>query len=253
MWKKVKLNLQSHLQISKFIHQLNLQTIFIPGTHGELIKNPEGAYSQLVRLQEGAKESKDSQAMEADLLETSLDIDKPISRSSSQRQSIRRSISRGSSGSQHSFTLTSFAFGVPGPINIHENEETEQNIETKEKPQEVSLVQLARLNKPELPVLLLGAVAAVVHGMVFPVFGLLLSKAIRMFYEPPQELRKDSKYWAVVYVLMGCITLVALPAQNSLFGIAGGKLIERIRSMTFEKVVHQEISWFDDSANSRCV
>lgn len=28
--------------------------------------------------------------------------------------------------------------------------------------------------------------------------------------------------------------------------IAGGKLVERIRSLTFAKVVHQEISWFDD-------
>ncbi|CAA3029423.1 ABC transporter B family member 9-like [Olea europaea subsp. europaea] len=32
--------------------------------------------------------------------------------------------------------------------------------------------------------------------------------------------------------------------QNSIFGIAGGKLIQRIRSFSFKKVVHQEISWF---------
>jgi len=38
--------------------------------------------------------------------------------------------------------------------------------------------------------------------------------------------------------------------QNYLFGIAGGKLIERIRSMAFNKVVHQEISWFDHPSNS---
>ncbi|MCI16475.1 ABC transporter B family member 9-like, partial [Trifolium medium] len=37
---------------------------------------------------------------------------------------------------------------------------------------------------------------------------------------------------------------------NYFFGIAGGKLIERIRSLTFEKIVHQEIRWFDDPANS---
>ncbi|PQQ01602.1 hypothetical protein Pyn_33202 [Prunus yedoensis var. nudiflora] len=51
-----------------------------------------------------------------------------------------------------------------------------------------------------------------------------------MFYEPHNELRKDSKKWAGVYV--------------------GGKLVERIRSLTFEKVVYQQISWFDDPANS---
>jgi ATP-binding cassette subfamily B (MDR/TAP) protein 1 len=85
------------------------------------------------------------------------------------------------------------------------------------------------------------------------VFGLLLSKAINMFYEPPKEIRKDSKFWAVLYLGLGFITFAALPLQYYLFGIAGGKLIERIRSKTFEKVVHQEISWFDDPTNSRCV
>lgn len=34
--------------------------------------------------------------------------------------------------------------------------------------------------------------------------------------------------------------------QNYFFGMAGSKLIRRMRSLTFQKVVHQEISWFDD-------
>ncbi|KAJ7954439.1 ABC transporter B family protein [Quillaja saponaria] len=71
-----------------------------------------------------------------------------------------------------------------------------------------------------------------------------------MFYEPPAQLWKDSKFWAFIYVGLGCVTLVALSVQNYFFGIAGGKLIKRIRSLSFEKIVHQEISWFDDPANS---
>ncbi|KAF2282798.1 hypothetical protein GH714_043089 [Hevea brasiliensis] len=110
--------------------------------------------------------------------------------------------------------------------------------------------RLAHLNKPELPILLLGAIAAAIHGTVFPAFGVLLSTAIKVFYEPPNELKKDSKFWAAVYVGIGFIALLSISVQNYFFGIAGGKLIERIRSMTFEKVVHQEISWFDDPANS---
>ncbi|KAJ6424094.1 hypothetical protein OIU84_024967 [Salix udensis] len=112
--------------------------------------------------------------------------------------------------------------GMPSPTSVHDDE-FEQNIERNVKPEEVSFKRLAYLNKPELPVLFLGTVAAVIHGVIFPVFGLLLSKAINMFYEPPKEIRKDSKFWAVLYLGLGFVTFAALPLQYYLFGIAGGK------------------------------
>ncbi|KDP21188.1 hypothetical protein JCGZ_21659 [Jatropha curcas] len=225
---------------------VHLGKIVEQGNHEELIQNPEGAYSQLIRLQEGAKESEQSQHSDSDASETSPIID----RSGSQRHSMQRSISRVSSGSRHSFTISSVGLGVPGDVNILEIEDCEEDSKGKKKAEQVPMRRLAYLNKPELPILLLGTLAAVVHGVVFPIFGLLISTAIKVFYEPPNKLRKDSKFWALVYVGIGFVTFIALPAQNYLFGIAGSKLIERIRSMTFEKVVHQEISWFDDPANS---
>ncbi|XP_024020533.1 ABC transporter B family member 9 isoform X2 [Morus notabilis] len=222
------------------------------GTHTELISNPEGAYSQLIRLQEGANGTEENQANDKDKNSTCFEIEKVMTRSNSQRLSMRRSISRGSSSSRHSFTLS---FGVPGPISIHEAEErgaenTAENDEDAEKPKKVSMRRLAYLNKPELPVLIMGTIAAAIHGLSFPVFGLLLSSSIDMFYENHSELRKDSKFWALIYMGLGLLNFVVIPVQNFLFGVAGGKLVQRIRSLTFEKVIHQEISWFDDPANS---
>lgn len=223
------------------------------GTHDELIKDPEGPYTQLVRLQEGSKEAEDALATHADKLDSSFDIlDKALTRSGSRRESIRRSISRHSSGSRHSF---GFTYGVPGPINVFETEEGGQGGPERtplmiEKRQKVSMRRLAYLNKPEFPELLIGSIAAGIHGVIFPIFGLLLSSSIRMFFEPEDKLRKDSRFWALIYLVLGITNLIAVPFQNYFFGVAGGKLIRRIRSLTFEKVVHQEISWFDDPANS---
>ncbi|KAG5254615.1 ABC transporter family member [Salix suchowensis] len=212
---------------------VHLGKIVEKGSHEELTKDPEGAYSQLIRLQGGAMDSEESQDIDPDMPRSSLDRDKSISSSRSQRHSVQRSISRGSSGSRRSFTLNTIGFGLPGPNSVRDDE-FEQNIERNAKPKEVSIRRLAYLNKPELPVLFLGTIAALIHGVIFPVFGLLLSKSINMFYEPPRRFEK----------------IPTLPLQYYLFGIAGGKLIERIRSKTFEKVVHQEISWFDDPTNS---
>ncbi|MBA0779108.1 hypothetical protein Gotri_003389 [Gossypium trilobum] len=224
------------------------------GTHEELIRDPEGPYSQLVRLQEGTKEGGDALGKEAEQSDVTTDIEKDISRSGSQRlsASLIRSISRSASSSRQSFT---YNFGVPGLANFAETEETgvESNVpeETKiERRKSVSIRRLANLNKPEVPVLLIGSIAAAVHGLVFPIFGLLFSSAIKTFYEPPSKLLKDSKVWAVSYVGMGVVILLVGPMQNFFYGVAGGKLIQRIRSLTFEKVVHQNISWFDDPENS---
>ncbi|PON33800.1 ABC transporter [Parasponia andersonii] len=222
------------------------------GTHTELISNPEGAYSQLVRLQQGTtKGTEDVHATDKDKTDTSFDPEKTMAKSGS--LGLRRSISRGSSSSdRRSFSLS---YGIPGPISIHHTEETGEDISTEEKAnpersQKVSLMRLVYLNKPELPVLLLGSIAAAVHGVTFPVFGLLLSSSINMFYETPSKLREDSRFWALLYLGMGVIVLLVVPMQNFLFSVAGGKLVQRIRSLTFEKVVHQEIGWFDDPANS---
>ena len=218
-----------------------------------MIKDPEGAYSQLVCWQGGAIETENTRALDTDKENTSFDLGKSVGRSGS-HISLGQSISRGSSSNRHSMSLR---FGLPGSINFQEtegkyNQESstlkEVNLGIHKK---VSIKRLAYLNNPELPVLLIGAVAAMIYGVLLPAFGLILSSSIETFYKPPSELRKDSKFLSLMFLGIGCLGLVASPVQNFFFGVAGGKLVRRIRSLTFEKVVHQEISWFDDPANSR--
>ncbi|XP_058748881.1 ABC transporter B family member 9-like [Vicia villosa] len=215
------------------------------GTHKELTMDAYGAYSQLIRLQEGEKEAEGSRTSEADKSGDCLNIESHMARSSTQRHSFMRSISQTSSASlRHSQSHR----GLSGELKEADIEQGQ--LDNKEKPKRVPLMRLAKLNKPEVPVILLGSIAAIIHGVVFPIFGLLFSSVISMFFKPPDQQRKESRLWALLYVGLGLVTLVVFPLQNYFFGIAGGKLIERVRSLTFEKIVHQEIRWFDDPANS---
>ncbi|XP_019418125.1 PREDICTED: ABC transporter B family member 9-like [Lupinus angustifolius] len=212
------------------------------GTHDELTKDPEGAFSQLIRLQEGEKEGEAIQNSEADKPNNSFNSGSHTSRSNS----------RGSSRSRHSLSFSSI---LPYQSVVDQSgERANFDIEKSEvhdvSHKKFSIKRLAYLNKPEIPFLVLGSIGAAVQGVVFPVFGLLISSAITMFFEPPKQLRKDSVFWALIYMGLGFVSLVALPTMNYFFGIAGGRLIERIRSLTFEKVVHQEITWFDYPSNS---
>ena len=165
---------------------------------------------------------------------------------------MRSASLRSSSSRRTSFSI---ALGVIGPIGVHETEVVgEESFD--DQPKKVvdskgSARRLAYMNRPELPAMLLGTIAAVIQGVITPVFGLLLSSSIKIFYEPPRKLRIDSRFWALTFVCLGLVGVVFGPMQQYFFGVAGGKLILRIRSMCYEKVVHQDMSWFDDPANSR--
>ncbi|KAL1560399.1 ATP-binding cassette sub- B member 9 [Salvia divinorum] len=222
------------------------------GTHDELMTDPEGAYAQLVQMQKRTSDTETSTSGQ-EVIPQALDIhlstsEGSLSRSDRHSFSIRKST--GNDSSRHSFSL----YGLPN-FDIREIQPIEDEIEQPDESalkrrSKVSIRRLASINKLEAPYLLLGCVGAGVQGLVFPMFGLLLSTAIRIFFEPPNQLRNDSKFWGLMMVVLGLTTLLALPVQNYFFGVAGGKLIQRIRSMSFKKVVHQEISWFDDPANS---
>ncbi|XP_027099867.1 ABC transporter B family member 11-like [Coffea arabica] len=218
------------------------------GTHSELTNDPEGAYSQLIRLQDINRDTEEY-IEEKD----KSDITIESSRQSSQRMSLKRSISRGSSVGNSSRRSITVSFGLPTGLTMSEHTVAEPDVNTQDitsKPSKVSMRRLASLNKPEIPVIFVGVIAAVANGAILPTFGILISSVIKAFYKSPHELKKDSRFWALIFMALGVASLLAYPSRTYLFGVAGCKLIRRIRSMCFEKVVHMEVGWFDESEHS---
>ncbi|KAH7854639.1 hypothetical protein Vadar_016230 [Vaccinium darrowii] len=217
------------------------------GSHSELLDDPEGAYSQLIRLQEV---NKDSEPVAMDLGKSDYIIE--LGRNSSERMLSLHSRSRGSSGLGNSSRNLGVSFGLRTGLDVPDTSLPNLGASYSQSlgnPPKVSLHRLAHLNKPEVPVLIAGAIVAVINGLILPIFGLLLSEAIKTFYVP-HKLKKDSKFWALMFTVLGIASLFAYPARTYLFSVAGCKLIKRVRSMCFEKVVHMEVSWFDEPENS---
>ncbi|KAL6610597.1 hypothetical protein ACP70R_040566 [Stipagrostis hirtigluma subsp. patula] len=210
------------------------------GHHDELVKDTNGAYSQLIRLQEAQHEN-------------GRKSDARLSDSAPKRSvSLKRSISRSSVGSsRHSLILP---FDFPGPIELPEYNSADgdkQNENTEGKvPKKAPIGRLLSLNKPETGILLCGSIVAAIDGAMFPIFGLVIATAAKVFYEPPDKRRKDSNFWGLLCVGLAIGGMIAKLVNNFLFAIAGGKLIERIRSLTFRSIVHQEMAWFDRPENS---
>ncbi|XP_047947710.1 ABC transporter B family member 11-like isoform X2 [Salvia hispanica] len=199
------------------------------GTHAELLKDPRGMYSTLIRSQDVNNK-----------LEQNID-DRYITGATKYGLESSRSLGMGSnSPGSLSISSSKTAFDVKSSFST----------DTSEYHPEVSLYRLAHLNKPEALVLIAGAVVAVITGAILPVFGLLTAIMIKTFFELPDKMRKDSEFWALMFLILGIVALVAYSLRSYLFGVAGNKLIKRIREMCFEKLVSMEIEWFDMAKNS---
>lgn len=217
------------------------------GSHSELLKDSEGAYSQLIRLQEMNKghDAKTSEISSGSSF-----------RNSNLKKSIEGSVisggtsSVGNSSRHHSLNVLGLSAGLDLGSGSQRVGQEETGTTSQEPLPKVSLTRIAALNKPEIPVLLLGTVAAAINGAIFPLFGILISRVIEAFFKPADVLKKDSRFWAIIFVALGVTSLIVSPSQMYLFAVAGGKLIRRIRSMCFEKVIHMEVGWFDEPQNS---
>ncbi|CAL9237236.1 unnamed protein product [Arabidopsis halleri] len=215
------------------------------GSHTELLKDPEGAYSQLIRLQE--EKNSDENASD----EQKMSSIESFKQSSLRKSSLGRSLSKGGSSrgnsSRHSFNMFGFPAGIDGNDAQDQEEDTTQ---PKTKQKKVSIFRIAALNKPEIPVLILGSISAAANGVILPIFGILIASVIKAFFQPPKKLKEDTSFWAIIFMVLGFASIIAYPAQTFFFAIAGCKLVQRIRSMCFEKVVHMEVGWFDEPENS---
>ncbi|EPS73347.1 hypothetical protein M569_01408, partial [Genlisea aurea] len=214
------------------------------GTHSQLLEDPEGAYSQLIRLQETHK-NEDEFTEELERTSYSGHYSRQGNHTHS-HPSLRSSTRK--SGSHRSLSFTR-AISVSS-TGFEESQLSADHSDDESNHRNVPLSRLASLNKPEIPILAAGALSAVVNGAIVPFFGILLSFVIKTFFEPPHKLRQDSRFWALMFVLLGAVSFITYPLRTYFFGVAGSRLIRRIRMMCFEKVVNMEVGWFDEAENS---
>nr|CAB3473239.1 unnamed protein product [Digitaria exilis] len=226
------------------------------GSHVELMKIPGGSYSKLVHLQ-GTQGKTESSHVDYNMIATDGSGSRSIHTKPRSKSFSKRSVSKGSSSGGHS-NRHSFSTSPrqPDPTEFNPASNIEEDTTHKVMPigpKKASIARLFCLNKPEAVVLALGSIIAAMHGTVMPLFGTLISTAIKTFYEPPEKLPKDSRFWAIMFVALGAYCFALTPVEYFLFGLAGGKLVERIRSLMFQSVMRQDINWFDKPEHSRSI
>ncbi|KAI5072374.1 hypothetical protein GOP47_0012480 [Adiantum capillus-veneris] len=212
------------------------------GPHAELMSNPDGAFFQLVNAQNDQEERQRLNSIDEDACQLTSETSTPP----------LTTYHRGRHARQISSTR-SMSFGsLVSMASIHEEDpELGCNASSDQYPLRCShFVRLAAFNRPEIPVILLGSLAAGLNGAVMPVVGLLFAKIIHTFYQPLDEIHDGSLVWIHLFVVVAFVSLPLVPLQNACFCVAGEKLVRRIRLLTFHKVLHQKMAWFDNGENN---
>lgn len=119
--------------------------------------------------------------------------------------------------------------------------------------QNAPIKRVAMMMKPEWPFIIIGICGATVAGVVFPAYALVFSRVVIMLqqnnleWEPPFQ---GPNLYAFIFVVIGIGAFLGNAIRVMCFEIAGERYTERLRALTFEAMLKQEIGFFDDDAHS---
>ncbi|EOY03425.1 ATP binding cassette subfamily B19 isoform 3 [Theobroma cacao] len=203
------------------------------GTHEELIAKA-GAYASLIRFQE---------------MVGNRDFANPSTRRSRSSR-LSHSLSTKSlslrSGSLRNLSY-SYSTGADGRIEMISNAETDR----KNPAPDGYFCRLLKLNAPEWPYSIMGAVGSVLSGFIGPTFAIVMSNMIEVFYYTnPTSMERKTKEYVFIYIGAGLYAVIAYLIQHYFFSIMGENLTTRVRRMMLGAILRNEVGWFDEEEHN---
>ncbi|XP_059643007.1 ABC transporter B family member 19 [Cornus florida] len=203
------------------------------GTHEELISKA-GAYASLIRFQEMVRNRDFSNSSTR------------RSRSSRLSHSLSTKSLSLRSGSLRNLSYQ-YSTGADGRIEMVSNAETER----KNPAPRGYFFRLLKLNAPEWPYSIMGAVGSVLSGFIGPTFAIVMSNMIEVFYyRNPASMERKTKEYVFIYIGAGLYAVVAYLIQHYFFSIMGENLTTRVRRMMLAAILRNEVGWFDEEEHN---
>ncbi|KAG0314917.1 Multidrug resistance protein 1 [Dissophora globulifera] len=137
--------------------------------------------------------------------------------------------------------------------------ETAEEIEIRQKKERAALIKaqkapigrVLKFMKPELPLLILGAILSGGAGAVFPTFARFFGNILAVLSAPITEdfldtINKD----ALILVIIGIAAFITTGGSVAVFEYVGEKMGRRMRTLSFQAIISQEMGFFDREENN---
>jgi ATP-binding cassette subfamily B (MDR/TAP) protein 1 len=201
------------------------------GTHSELLRDETAPYARLVaaqRLKEPHVEGDESESVtadDADDMEKAARDEIPLGRRNTSTRSLASEI-------------------------IEKNQQKHQ--ETNKHYGMVYLFRrIGSLNPSGYKAYLIGTLAAICTGSVYPAFGIVYAKSLAGFSEQdPHERRHAGDRNALWLFIISILSALAIGIQSWMYNNAATKLSAVLRDRSFSAILSQDIEFFDREENS---
>ncbi|KAF6174303.1 hypothetical protein GIB67_040796 [Kingdonia uniflora] len=147
------------------------------------------------------------------------------------------------SSSKYAYDVSRSTYGQEETVFAQEN--------MKQKPKKIRLSEVWKLQKPEIPMLLLGFFLGMHAGAILSVFPLILGYALEIYFKDDTEkMKTEVGFLSLALVGLGLGCVISMTGQQGFCGWAGTKLTKRVRDLLFRSILKQEPGWFDFDDNS---
>ncbi|GJE98503.1 multidrug resistance-associated ABC transporter [Phanerochaete sordida] len=210
------------------------------GTHDELLKDEHGAYARLVNAQK-LREAREKAAQP-----TADDGSDTAAGSEAHEESIEKQaekeipLGRSQTGNR---SLAS---------EIMEQRNADKEVEKANKYSFLYLfIRMGKINGDVWHLYLIGGIAAVLTGGVYPAFGIVFGKAINSFsVQDHHERRVEGDRNALYFFIIAIVSTLTIGVQNYIFGATAASLTSKLRSIGFRSILRQDIEFFDKDEHS---
>ena len=135
--------------------------------------------------------------------------------------------------------------------SAQEDKQAEIEDEQNKKPRKFKLLEILKLQNPELWMLFLGFLLGMFAGTFLSLFPLVLGISLGVYFDDDHhKMKKDVGKLCLALVGLGFGCILSMTGQQGLCGWAGAKLTLRVRDLLFQSILKQEPGWFDFDENS---
>ncbi|KAK0503658.1 ste6-like protein [Armillaria luteobubalina] len=201
------------------------------GTHNSLLNDPDGAYYKLVQAQKIREGEEATTTTEADDSESRTTDEKepddfiPLDRAKTHQSVASQALEK----------------------RMDERHETHKR--------KYSMYQLFMrmllINRESWNRMIIGAIAAIMTGAIYPSYGIVFAFALDGFSQPDNHVKRlKGDRNALWLFIMSLIAIVTTMAQNWNFVAAATTLMARLRFNMFTSILRQDIEFFDEAEHS---
>ena len=111
--------------------------------------------------------------------------------------------------------------------------------------------RLFAYSKDDIPIIITGITAAMLHGCCLPFIAVLLSNMLTILGVPTaSNFSSRSGLFSGLFLVNAFVAFITIGIQMALFNLAAERLSRRVRKDVFKKYVRMPVGWFDEPQNN---